>query len=47
MKNKKSVPKKDKDIARHYIITFSDTAREPFLILDPELRVIGANPSFY
>ncbi|MFA5831415.1 MAG: PAS domain-containing protein [Candidatus Paceibacterota bacterium] len=41
--------KKDDDIsvAAHYIKTFSDTAREPFLILNPELRVIGANRSFY
>lgn len=37
----------EKTIALHYIKTFSDTAREPFLILDSELRVIGANESFY
>ena len=35
------------EVALHYIKTFSDTAREPFLILDPDLRVIGANKSFY
>lgn len=37
----------DKETALHYIKTFSDTAREPFLILDSHLRVIGANTSFY
>ena len=37
----------DKEIASHYIKTFSDTAREPFLILNPDLRVVGANTSFY
>jgi len=39
--------KEDKEIARHYIKTFSDTAREPFLILDPSLIIVGANESFY
>ncbi len=38
---------KEKEIALHYIKTFSDTAREPFLILGSDLRVIGANESFY
>jgi len=37
----------DKEVAYHYIKTFSDTAREPFLILDENLVVIGANESFY
>lgn len=46
MKNKKPTTN-DSEIAMHYIKTFSDTAREPFLILDFELRVIGANASFY
>jgi hypothetical protein len=46
MKNK-STTKKDRQIALHYIKTFSDTAREPFLVLDPSLKVIGANESFY
>jgi hypothetical protein len=45
MENNKSTDAKE--IALHYIKTFSDTAREPFLILDPELKVIGANESFY
>jgi chemotaxis protein methyltransferase CheR len=37
----------EKDVAMHYLKTFSDTAREPFLILDPDLRIVGANESFY
>ncbi len=37
----------DNEVALHYIKTFSDTAREPFLILDSSLRVVGANESFY
>jgi len=37
----------DKEVAWHYLKTFSDTAREPFLILNPDLRVVGANASFY
>lgn len=47
MKNNKSIPENDKDMVLHYIKTFSDTAREPFLILDFNLKVIGANESFY
>lgn len=37
----------DRAVAIHYIKTFSDTAREPFLVLDLKLRVVGANASFY
>jgi hypothetical protein len=37
----------DLETALHYIKTFSDTAREPFLVLKPDLTVIGANESFY
>ncbi len=37
----------DKELALHYIKTFSDTAREPFLVLDTDLKVVGANESFY
>ncbi|MGD0576667.1 MAG: PAS domain-containing protein [Candidatus Staskawiczbacteria bacterium] len=37
----------DREVALHYLKTFSDTAREPFLILDADLRVVGANESFY
>lgn len=47
MEEDKSIIKSDRDVALHYIKTFSDTAREPFLVLDPDLRVIGANESFY
>jgi len=47
MENKKNILKDEKEIAMHYIKTFSDTAREPFLILDPGLVVTGANASFY
>jgi PAS domain-containing protein len=43
----KPVIKEDREAAEHFIKTFSDTAREPFLILDLDLRVIGANASFY
>jgi len=31
----------------HYFKTLVDVARESFLILDPDLRVISANPVFY
>ena len=37
----------DRETAKHYIKTFSDTAREPFLVLDPDLSIVGANESFY
>lgn len=37
----------DKEIAWHYLKTFTDTTREPFLILDSKLRVVGASSSFY
>jgi uncharacterized protein YgiM (DUF1202 family) len=47
MDNDKQTTENDREVAIHFIRTFSDTAREPFLILDPELRVVGANESFY
>lgn len=37
----------DLEQALHYIKTFSDTAREPFLVLSPDLTVVGANKSFF
>lgn len=40
-------PKELKELALHYMQTLVDVARESFLILDPELRVISANPTFY
>jgi hypothetical protein len=46
MENNKSTTE-EREIALHYIRTFSDTAREPFLILNPDLKVVGANISFY
>lgn len=46
MENNQSLSEQ-KEIALHYIKTFSDTAREPFLILDSDLKVVGANVSFY
>lgn len=47
MKNNKSTLEKNKKMALHYIKSFSEMAREPFLILDLNLKVIGANKSFY
>lgn len=54
MKNKKSLsfaPKVDADeiwsVAWTYIKTVVDTVREPFLILDEDLRVLSANKTFY
>ena len=45
--NHKTDLKSDKEAALHYLRTFADTIREPFLILDSDLRVLGASPSFY
>src|SRR3989344_4106314 len=39
--------KEDKRLALHYMETLIDVARESFIILDSDLRVIGANPIFY
>lgn len=39
--------KSEREIAFHYLTTFADTTREPFLILDANLRVVGASASFY
>ena len=50
MKNnnvKSNSSKKDKELALHYMQTLVDVARESFLILDQNLRVISANPTFY
>ena len=43
----KKRPKKLREIALHYMKTLTDVAREPFLILESNLRVISANPNFY
>ena len=40
-------PAQQKQIALHYMKTLVDVARESFLLLDPKLRVIAANPTFY
>lgn len=47
MKKSKPQTQNEKEITLHYIKTFSDTAREPFLILSPDFKVVGANVSFY
>ncbi|MDZ4299824.1 MAG: hypothetical protein U1A26_02800, partial [Candidatus Sungbacteria bacterium] len=36
-----------KETALHYMKTLVEVATEPFLILDADLRVISANPTFY
>ena len=40
-------PKDSKDLALKYMKTLVDVAREPFLILGADLRVLAANPIFY
>lgn len=48
MTNGKEVTvKESRALALHYMKTLVDVARESFLILDAELRVISANPIFY
>ncbi len=49
MKNSKSKSetKKSKKLALHFMKTLVDVARESFLILDSDLRVISGNPTFY
>lgn len=50
MKQNKSTQgesKDSKDLALHYMKTLVDVAREPFLILNANLRVVSANPTFY
>jgi nitrogen-specific signal transduction histidine kinase len=50
LKNKKDERNRlneSKAIALHYMKTLVDVAREPFLILDADLRVISANQTFY
>jgi len=43
----KSELKESKELALHYMQTLVDVARESFLILDSNIRVISANPVFY
>jgi hypothetical protein len=50
MKNKdtsQSMPDNQKEAALHYFKTLVDVARESFLILNSDLRVLSANPTFY
>ncbi len=47
MKKEKGRLKESKDLALHYMETLVDVARESFVLLDPNLRVISANPIFY
>lgn len=42
-----SSPKESEEVALHYTKTLLDVAREIFLILDADLRVVSANPIFY
>jgi two-component system, chemotaxis family, CheB/CheR fusion protein len=44
---RKSESKESKKLALHYMETLVEVARECFLILDADLRVISANPIFY
>lgn len=39
--------KDSKELALHYMKTLVEVARESFLILDSDLRVISASPTFY
>ena|SRR3989338_3959982 len=42
-----SSPIEEKKVALHYMKTLVDVARESFLILDADLKVLSANPIFY
>jgi two-component system, chemotaxis family, CheB/CheR fusion protein len=46
-KNKKNGSKESQELALHYMKTLVEVARESFLILDSDLRVVSANPTFY
>ena len=43
----KNSPTKNEEIALYYLGVFSETTREPFLILDSSLRILGASDPFY
>ncbi len=47
VKLKKSGSKESQELALHYMKTLVEVARESFLILDSNLRVVSANPTFY
>jgi len=42
-----NMPPTEKELAMRYMKTLVEVAREPFLILDSNLRVISASPVFY
>ena len=44
---KKAGSKESQELALHYMKTLVEVARESFLILDADLRVVSANPTFY
>ena len=44
---KKTGSKESQELALHYMKTLVEVARESFLILDSDLRVVSANPTFY
>ncbi len=46
-KAKKGGSKESQELALHYMKTLVEVARESFLILDSDLRVVSANPTFY
>ena len=46
-KAKRSTANEDQKVALHYMETLVDVAREAFLILDANLRVVIANQTFY
>jgi len=46
-KVKQEIDKESRKLALHYMETLVDVARESFLILDSDLRVVSANPVFY
>lgn len=46
-KNNQTKIKSDRETAFYYLKTFANMAREPFLILSSDLRVVGANTFFY
>ncbi len=47
MEKNKVIQDESKEVALHYMKTLVDVARESFLMLDANLRVVGANPTFY
>ncbi|OGZ01053.1 MAG: hypothetical protein A2946_00035 [Candidatus Liptonbacteria bacterium RIFCSPLOWO2_01_FULL_53_13] len=47
MNNNEGQQGEERKLALHYMKTLVEVARESFLILDPDLKVISANPTFY